>query len=190
MASGAASNSPRNFASARLRSVISRMALDTSTPSAVSNGLRLISIGNSLPSLCKPYNSRPAPMGRTRGSAKKPSLCAGCCPRNLPGTSISIGFCKSSSRRYPNNFSTCALTRTMFPSRFTTTMASGAASNSPRNLCSACLRSAISFSSALLISCNRDGLGRVNALGTSCNSSSAVVTDTNAVIALIRPDTR
>ena len=42
---------------------MSRMELLTRTPSSVSSGLRLISTGNSPPSLRKPYRSRPAPMG-------------------------------------------------------------------------------------------------------------------------------
>ena len=52
----------------RFRSVTSRMELLTRTPSSVSSGLRLISTGNSLPSLRRPYRSMPPPMGRTRGS--------------------------------------------------------------------------------------------------------------------------
>src|SRR5437870_5051766 len=59
MESGAASSRPRNFWSACLRSVMSRMALETSMPSSVSIGLRLISTGNSEPSLRWPYSSRP-----------------------------------------------------------------------------------------------------------------------------------
>ena len=51
---------------------MSRIAADTSMPSSVSIGLRLISTGNSLPSLRRPKSSSPDPIGRTRGSAKKP----------------------------------------------------------------------------------------------------------------------
>ena len=39
-------------------------------PSSVSSGLRLISTGNSVPSLCRPYRSSPAPITRARGSPK------------------------------------------------------------------------------------------------------------------------
>ena len=182
MASGAASNSPRNFDSARLRSVMSRMALETSSrlrssspvlsfmissaaclravmsrmapetsmPSSVSRGLRLISTGNSQPSLCKPNSSSPAPIGLMRGSAKKPVRCSGCRPRKRSGTSFSIGSPNNSSRRYPNNFSTWALTRAILPSWSTTTMASGAVSNRPRNLCSVRWRAITSASSCRL----------------------------------------
>ena len=52
------------------RSVTSRIALDTISPSSVSSGLRLISTGNSLPSLRKPKSSRPDPIDRAFGSAK------------------------------------------------------------------------------------------------------------------------
>ena len=65
MASGAASSSPRNRSSAALRSLTSRTAAETRRPSAVSSGLRLISTGNSVPSLRRPWSSSPAPMGRT-----------------------------------------------------------------------------------------------------------------------------
>jgi hypothetical protein len=41
------------------------MVEETRTPSSVCCGLKLISTGNSVPSLRKPYSSRPAPMGRT-----------------------------------------------------------------------------------------------------------------------------
>ena len=85
--------------SSRLRSLMSRIALETSTPSSVSSGLRLISTGNSLPSLCKPYSSSPAPIGRTRGSSKKFLRWPGCLPRRRSGTSLSISSPSSSSRR-------------------------------------------------------------------------------------------
>src|SRR5439155_214032 len=52
--------------SKRLRSVASRIAAVTSSPSSVWSGLRLISTGNSLPSLRRPYSERPAPMGLGR----------------------------------------------------------------------------------------------------------------------------
>ena len=51
--------------SAALRSLTSRTAAETSSPSLVCSGLRLISTGNSLPSRRKPRRSSPAPMGRT-----------------------------------------------------------------------------------------------------------------------------
>ena len=53
-----------------LRSVMSRMAAVTSVPSSVSSGLRLISAGNSLPSLRRPNRSSPAPIARVRGPEK------------------------------------------------------------------------------------------------------------------------
>ena len=130
--------------SAAFRSEISRMALETKTPSSVSSGLRLISTGNSVPSLRCAYNSMPAPMDRTRGSPKKSVRCPGCWSRKRSGTNISMGWPTSSSRAYPNTFSTCALTSTILPFWFTTTVASGAASNSPRNRDSARLRALMS----------------------------------------------
>ncbi len=57
--------------------------------------------------------------------------------RSLSGTKISIDCPSISSRRYPNDFSACALTRTIRPSRSTATMGSGADSSRPRNLASA-----------------------------------------------------
>ena len=44
----------RNASSARVRSVRSRTAPETSVPSSVSSGLRLISTGNSVPSFRRP----------------------------------------------------------------------------------------------------------------------------------------
>ena len=134
----------RSSSSTARRSVMSRMALETSTPSSVCSGLRLISIGNSLPSLRSPYSSTPAPTALTRGSAKNPARCPGCLSRKRSGTSISMVCPSSSCRTYPNRFSACVLTRTIFPSGLTTTMASGAASRSPRNFASARLRSLMS----------------------------------------------
>jgi hypothetical protein len=52
-------------ASAALRSLMSRTAAETSKPSLVSSGLRLISTGNSRPSRRSPYSSSPAPIGLT-----------------------------------------------------------------------------------------------------------------------------
>jgi hypothetical protein len=66
--------------------ILSRMALVTSVPSSVCNGLRLISTGTSWPSLCNPNSSRPAPMDRTRGSPKKPFRCPACPRRKRSGT--------------------------------------------------------------------------------------------------------
>ena len=53
------------------------------------------------------------------------------------GTRISTGWPTSSSRRYPNSRSVCAFTSTIRPSASTHTIASGAASSSPRNRASA-----------------------------------------------------
>ena len=64
MASGADSSRPRNLASARRRSVRSRIELLTRMPSSVFSGLRLISTGNSSPFFSSPYSSSPAPMPR------------------------------------------------------------------------------------------------------------------------------
>jgi hypothetical protein len=59
--------------SAAVRSLTSRTAADTSSPSLVSSGLRLISTGNSLPSRRKPHRSSPAPIGRTCRLAAYPA---------------------------------------------------------------------------------------------------------------------
>src|SRR2546422_7722140 len=72
---GALSNAPskrscasRSLRSAIRRSVMSRMAQLTRTPSSVSSRLKLISMGNSVPFLRRPYSSWPCPIGRTHGS--------------------------------------------------------------------------------------------------------------------------
>ena len=85
IASGADSSRSRNFSSAFLRPLMSRIALDTSVSSSVSSGLRLISIGNSVPSLRRPSSSRPEPIERTRGSAKKFARWLGCFARTRSG---------------------------------------------------------------------------------------------------------
>src|SRR5213593_1050889 len=87
-----------NVRSKRLRSVMSRMELLTSVPSSVSSGLRLISTGNSVPSLRRPKSSRPAPIGRTFGSSKNRPRWPGCLALKRSGTSISIG-CSSNRAR-------------------------------------------------------------------------------------------
>ena len=56
--------------STRLRSVMSVMNAMATPPSADFTWLRLISTGNSVPSLRRPERSRPIPIGRMRGSAK------------------------------------------------------------------------------------------------------------------------
>ncbi len=98
IASGADSRSPRNLASARLRSLMSRMELIASTPSSVWSGLKPISTGNSLPSFCRPYSSRPIPIERVRGSPKYAVRCPVWARRKRSGTSVSIGRPSSSSR--------------------------------------------------------------------------------------------
>jgi len=103
----------RSSSSTLLRSVMSRMAEETSIPSAVSSGLKLISVGNSEPSLRSPYSSMPT---RTPGSAKKPPRCEGCRSRKRAGTNISTAWPNSSCRWYPNRLSNCVLTRTILPS--------------------------------------------------------------------------
>ena len=72
-----------------LRWVTSRIALVTRTPPIVSTGLRLTSAGNSHPPLRKPNSSSFAPMGRTRGSAKKFIRCPRCRSRKRSGRSTS-----------------------------------------------------------------------------------------------------
>ena len=124
-----------------VRSLVSRMALVTRTPSSVSSGLKLISTGNSVPSLRRPKSSRPEPMPRTRGSAKYAVRFPGWRPRKRSGISISTPWPSSSSLGYPNSRSVCEFTRTIFPVRSTITTASGAASSSPRNFASTLLRS-------------------------------------------------
>ncbi len=52
--------------SARRLSVTSRIELATRRTPPTSSGLRLISIGNSVPSLRRPNSSRPVPIGRGR----------------------------------------------------------------------------------------------------------------------------
>ena len=64
---------------------------ETRMPSSVSSGLRLISSWNSVPSLRRPYNSRPAPMTRAAALAKKPARCPGWASRKRWGTRISTG---------------------------------------------------------------------------------------------------
>jgi len=76
-------------------------------------------------------------MARALGCWKNPPRCPVCLCRNLSGTSISIGCPSNSSRGCPKEISVCAFTSTIRPSRLTTTIASGADSNSPRNFASA-----------------------------------------------------
>ena len=71
MALGADSTTRRKRSSARFLSVMSTMAASTNAPSSVEMGFSPISTGNSWPSLRRPKRSRPAPMERERGSAKK-----------------------------------------------------------------------------------------------------------------------
>ncbi len=67
----------RRFSISRLRrSLMSRMPAVTSSPEAVSIGDRLISIGNSEPSLRAPRRSRPLPIGRSRGAVVNPETCS------------------------------------------------------------------------------------------------------------------
>lgn len=55
--------------SIRLRSLMSRMALETSVPRSVASRLRLISTGDSPPSRRRPNSSSPDPIGRALGEA-------------------------------------------------------------------------------------------------------------------------
>ncbi len=116
---------------------MSRIAAETSTPSSVLSGLRLISSGNSVPSFRSPKGCWSAPMRRAWGRAKKAPRCAGCFSRKRSGTRISTGRPASSSGECPNSFCACVLTRTISPPRFITTTASGAASSNARNFASA-----------------------------------------------------
>jgi hypothetical protein len=54
---------------ALLRAVMSRIAAVTRIPSALSSGLSMISIGNSLPSFRRPVSSIPAPICCARASS-------------------------------------------------------------------------------------------------------------------------
>ena len=141
--SGAASRRPRYLPSicarcfsASLRVVMSRMAAVTRIPSALSSGLSMISMGNSLPSFRRPLSSMPVPICCASASAavRVPSAIS---RSAKPSGMMSFTFRPmSSSRRYPNCFSAWAFNRTIFPSWFTTTIPSGAASSSPRYLAS------------------------------------------------------
>ena len=84
-------------ASSCLRSVMSRMALDTSVPPSVFSGLRLISTGNSVPSLRSPNSSSPSPSPAAAGR-RSSRRGAGCAARKRSGTSISTHWPTSSSR--------------------------------------------------------------------------------------------
>ena len=134
----------RSLVSTSFRSEMSRIAADTSTPSSVSIGLRLISTGNSLPSLRRPKSSNPDPIGRTRGSAKNPPRWPTCRPRKRSGTNVSTGIPRRFSRVCLKSRSACVLRMTILPSRLTTTIASGAASRKPRNLASTFFRAVVS----------------------------------------------
>ena len=76
IASGAASRRPRyrpstwaRCCSASLRTLMSRIAAVTRIPSALSRGLSMISMGNSLPSLRRPESSIPVPICCASASA-------------------------------------------------------------------------------------------------------------------------
>ncbi len=137
IASGAASSSPRYRASictrcfsASLCTLMSRIAAVTRAPSALSKGLSMSSIGNSLPSLCRPVSSSPMPIrcASTSAADRVPSAIS---HSAKPSGTMFVTFCpRSSSRRYPNCLSACPFRRMTSPSWFTTTIASGAASSS------------------------------------------------------------
>ena len=61
----------RSWLSAVLRAVMSTTVAKTWMPSAVLTGERLISTGNSVPSLRRPARSSPMPTGRATGWAMK-----------------------------------------------------------------------------------------------------------------------
>jgi len=66
--------------------------------SSVSSAERLISTGNSLPSLRRAANCMPAPIGRGAGSVKYRVRCPGCRWRACSGMRISMGWPSSSAR--------------------------------------------------------------------------------------------
>ena len=68
----------RRSSSVRLLPLISRIALETNIPCFVSNGLSLISTGNSLPSLRKPKSSSPASSRAFQRGARKRECCSLC----------------------------------------------------------------------------------------------------------------
>ena len=78
---------------------MSRIPAVSSSPSSVSIGDRLISTGNSVPSLRAPWSSMPEPIGRNRGEATNPATCWWWRGRTVFGTSMSIDVPISSSRR-------------------------------------------------------------------------------------------
>ncbi|OGO53142.1 MAG: hypothetical protein A2V84_14475 [Chloroflexi bacterium RBG_16_70_13] len=63
----------RSWCSIDLRAVMSTTVAKTWRPAAVSTGERLISTGNSTPSLRRPARSRPMPIGRAKGRAMNAS---------------------------------------------------------------------------------------------------------------------
>src|SRR5437899_8289340 len=78
--------------------VISRMALKTRMPSLLLKGLRLISTGNSVPSLWRPKSSMPEPIMRKRGALAYCSRCPRWFPRKRSGMRFSTVLPSSSSR--------------------------------------------------------------------------------------------
>ncbi len=77
---------------------MSTMELSTNRPSSLWMGLSPISSGTSVPSLRRPKRSRPAPMARTSGAAKKAARCPGWASRKRSGTRRSTGSPISSRR--------------------------------------------------------------------------------------------
>ena len=98
IALGEASTTSSKRSWARLRSVMSMMAASVHRPSAVSMGLRPISIGTSSPFLRRPKRSRPAPMARVSGRVKKSSTWRGWPSRKRVGISVSTVAPSRSSR--------------------------------------------------------------------------------------------
>ena len=64
---------------------MSRIAAETVMPCSVRSGLRLTSIGISVPSLRRPKSSSPEPIGRAPGCAKKRPQCPACACRKRSG---------------------------------------------------------------------------------------------------------
>ena len=92
----------------------SRMTLRTDWPLAPLTGPSMISTGNSLPSLRRPYSSSPGTHGAHAGVSGVVRPMLGCVVRNRSGIRTSTGWPRSSERAYPKNFSTCALTSGFF----------------------------------------------------------------------------
>ena len=101
-----------------------------------------------------------------------------------PSGMMFFTFCPtSSSRRYPNCFSACTFSRTISPLWFTTTIASGAASSSPRYRPSICARC---FSASLRTLMSR--IAAVTRIPSALSSGLSMISMGNSLPSLRRPD--